>query len=135
MILQRKYRREFILTKRLKIKSYIFLKNFHHHFLVYKMDLKAKKFKPDVDENGRVVMNQRYIKRLCEEQGLYLTPSVNDKLYLHFKGFSKIQNLEEYINLCTLYLENNLIRAIEGLDNLKSLRFLYLHNNMIKKIE
>ncbi len=99
------------------------------------MDLPVKKFKPDVDENGRVIMNQRYIKRLCEEQGLYLTPSVNDKLYLHFKGFSKIQNLEEYVNLCTLYLENNLIRAIECLDNMKSLRFLYLHNNMIKKIE
>lgn len=37
---------------------------------------------------------------------------MNSKLYLHFKNIEKIQNLGEYINLKTLYLENNVIRKI-----------------------
>ena len=37
-------------------------------------------------------------------EGLYEYPELNNKLYLHLKNFEKIQNLDEFINLNTLYL-------------------------------
>jgi len=95
----------------------------------------TKKVEPEKNKEGLRIITKKYLKDLCHEQGLYTTPSLNDKLYLHFKGFSKIEHLEEYTNLCTLYLENNMIRKIEGLENLKQLRFLYLQKNKISKIE
>ena len=37
----------------------------------------------------------------------YRTPELNEKLYLHFKGFGKMQNLEQFTNLKCLYFEGN----------------------------
>ncbi len=37
---------------------------------------------------------------------------MNTKIYLHFKVIEKIQNLDKYINLKTIYLENNVITQI-----------------------
>jgi len=31
-------------------------------------------------------MTEKYIKQLCREQKLYVTPELNDKIYLHYKG-------------------------------------------------
>lgn len=75
------------------------------------------------------------LRKLCKDTGLYTTPSINDKLYLHYKGFKSIQNLEEYTGLKALWLEGNGLFKIEGLDTLKDLRTLYLHENIIEKIE
>ena len=80
-------------------------------------------------------MNVVTIKKLCKEQGLYTTPSVNDKLYLHYKGFSKIENLKEYTGLKAIWLEGNGIKVIEGLEENTLLRTIYLHENLIEKIE
>ena len=41
-------------------------------------------------------MTKELLKAHCKEQGGYTTASLNDKLFLHFKGFDRIQNLEEY---------------------------------------
>ena len=60
-------------------------------------------------------MTLAYIKQLCKEQKLYQTPELNDKLYLHFKGFACIQNLESFVGLKTLWLESNGISKIENL--------------------
>lgn len=35
------------------------------------------------------------------------TPELNDKLYLHFKGYPNIGGLEEYVNVRCLWMEGN----------------------------
>ncbi|KAL4703365.1 hypothetical protein ACJJTC_015443 [Scirpophaga incertulas] len=80
-------------------------------------------------------MTKDFIKKHCREHKLYSTPYLNDILYLHFKGFTKIENLDEYTGLKCIFLENNGIQRIEGLDALSQLKCLYLHYNIVKKIE
>lgn len=72
---------------------------------------------------------------MCQKMQLYSTPELNDKLYLHYKGWRKIQNLEAYTGLKVVYLEGNGFTKIEGLDALVELRALYLQENSLEKIE
>lgn len=97
--------------------------------------MRRDKPEPDTDEQGNRIITERYVRALCLEQELYETPRLNDKLYLHYKAFNDIRNLESYINVKTLWLENNCIAKIERLGHMKHLRFLYLQNNRISKIE
>ncbi|KAK1947444.1 Dynein assembly factor 1 [Phytophthora citrophthora] len=80
-------------------------------------------------------MEKKLLKKLCRDNDLYMTPSINDRLYLHYKGFRSIKNLEEYTGLKVLWLEGNGLPRIEGLEHQKELRTLYLHENLIYKIE
>eukprot|EP00736_Rhodelphis_marinus_P010652 Rmarinus@m.19462 len=80
-------------------------------------------------------MTKESLKKLCKEKDLYTTPELNDKLYLHYKGFSKIQNLDAYTGLKALWLESNGVLRIGGLENQRELRCLYLQQNLISKVE
>ena len=61
-------------------------------------------------------MTKEWLKAHCKESGGYGTPSLNDKLYLHFKGFDRIQNLEEYTGLKSIFLEGNGLEDLTGLE-------------------
>jgi hypothetical protein len=89
--------------------------------------LAARRNAKEVDEKGFVIveakltcfsntlMTLRYLKQICKEQKGYQTPELNDIIYLHFKGFAKIENLDAYFGLKSLWLEGNGIGKIENL--------------------
>ncbi|OQR91095.1 hypothetical protein ACHHYP_04987 [Achlya hypogyna] len=80
-------------------------------------------------------MNKESLRKICKELDLYTTPNINDRLYLHYKGFRRIQNLEDYTELKVLWLEGNGFSKIEGLERQTKLRSLFLHENLLEKIE
>uniref|UniRef100_A0A7S0R4Q2 Dynein assembly factor 1, axonemal homolog n=1 Tax=Pyramimonas obovata TaxID=1411642 RepID=A0A7S0R4Q2_9CHLO len=80
-------------------------------------------------------MTKEWLKKHCKEQNQYGTPALNDKLYLHFKGFHAIENLEEYTGLKALFLEGNAIDSLDGLQGLTNLKCLFIQQNCIPEIE
>lgn len=80
-------------------------------------------------------MTQKELRRICKDTDGYSTPYLNDKLYLHYKGFRKMENLEEYYGVKVLYLEGNGFTKIEGLSKCTELRCLYIHENLLERIE
>eukprot|EP01138_Halocafeteria_seosinensis_P010749 gb/GECG01010977.1/.p1 GENE.gb/GECG01010977.1/~~gb/GECG01010977.1/.p1 ORF type:complete len:744 (+),score=115.70 gb/GECG01010977.1/:1-2232(+) len=91
-----------------------------------------KKF---VNENGLPVMTPERILASCIRNGGYETPNLNEKLYLHYEGFRRIEHLEPYYDVKALWLESNAISQISGLEQCRELRSLFLQNNLIAKIE
>ena len=91
----------------------------------------------EIDEESQQMMSRKYLdKILCSDvKQYYRTHELNEILYLHYKSFKKIQNLQTFTNLKVLYLEGNAISKIENLESLVNLTSLYLHENCIEKIE
>ena len=81
------------------------------------------------------IMSKAELEKVALEHGGYSTPCLNDTLYLHFKGYQRIENLTEYAGLKSLWLHSNGFSKIENLNTLKELRCLFLQNNSFTKIE
>jgi dynein assembly factor 1 len=80
-------------------------------------------------------MTPEALKQICKDLKLYSTPAVNDKLYCHYKGFNRIENLDKYTGLRCIWLEGNGFNKIEGLECCTELRTIYLQENLITTIE
>ncbi|KAL3816446.1 hypothetical protein ACHAXA_001028 [Cyclostephanos tholiformis] len=85
--------------------------------------------------DGLPLMSKSELQRAALEHGGYATPYLNDTLYLHFKGYRRIENLGEYTGLKTLWLHSNGFSKIENMNNLHELRCLFLQRNCLTKIE
>ena len=92
---------------------------------------------PTHNEEGPKRITKQFLKKLLRSdiKMYYCTPSLNDILYLHYKGFDAIENLEEFTELKVLYIEGNAISKLENLGWCSKLRCLYIQENLIKKIE
>jgi len=85
--------------------------------------------------DGLPVMTKLELRRVSLEHGGYHTPYLNETLYLHFKGYRRIENLEEYTGLKSLWLHSNGFGTIENISHLHQLRCLFLQRNALTKIE
>jgi len=85
--------------------------------------------------SGLPIMSRGEIKQVAVEQGGYETPSLNSNLYLHYKGYGKIENLEDYTGLKALWLDSNGFEKIENLSHLNNLRCLFLQRNLLRSID
>jgi hypothetical protein len=56
----------------------------------------------------------------------YRTYELNEKLYFHYKGFEKLENMHLFPELKCLYFEGNGLKKIEGLETNTQLVSLYL---------
>ena len=79
-------------------------------------------------------MTKEWLRKRCKETDLYRTPGLNDKLYLNFQGFSKIECLEEYTGLRSIFLEGNILEDLEGLAECRELKCLFVQQNSLRKI-
>jgi len=82
------------------------------------------------------IMTHESIKESCVENGGYRTACLNEKLYLHFKGYLRIENLDEYTAARCIWLEANGLQEIENLEPCKdTLRQLFIQQNCIKQMK
>ena len=86
------------------------------------------------DAKGGPRMTLAVLKQAAVDNEGYESPELNDNLYLHFKGFRRIENLEAYTELKGLWLEANGLHAIENIGHLSKLRCLFLSRNLIETI-
>lgn len=86
---------------------------------------------------GSSDMTKEELKKIIDSDRrmYYRTEELNDKLYIHYKGWKEICCLEGWTGLRALYAECNAFSKIQGLENCRSLRSLFLSDNCIRKIE
>ena len=89
---------------------------------------------PEDDKYPRIT--EKFLRTLLKSDMriYYSTKELNDRLYLHYKGFHKIENLEAFVGLRVLYIEGNCISDIEGLTQCTDLRCLFLQENCIREV-
>jgi dynein assembly factor 1 len=85
---------------------------------------------------GGSEMSKQELRKLvdADRRIYYRTEELNDKLYIHYKGWRDLKNLDGWTGLKTLYAECNAFSRIAGLQNCTKLRSLFLQENCINKI-
>ncbi|EFO64178.1 Phosphatase 1 regulatory subunit, putative [Giardia lamblia P15] len=89
----------------------------------------------ETDAAGNRRMTPKVLRKICVEKGGYATPELNDTVYFHYKGFSRIENLDAYVGVKALWLEGNGFFRIENLEPLQNLVCLFLQENLISRVE
>ena len=85
--------------------------------------------------HGPKLTDQTLLKILDSDRRLYYrTKDLNDKLFIHYGGYRKLENLEAFTGLKVLYGECNAFSKIEGLSECRLLRSLFLNQNCISGI-
>ncbi|KAJ3360834.1 hypothetical protein GGF32_007993 [Allomyces javanicus] len=96
----------------------------------------ARRSKKQTDAKGFTLMTLPYLVELAKEQKGYVTPALNDHLYLHFKGFAQIsEDIAQYSGLKTLWLEGNALSELRYLDALTELKCLYIQENVFEHLD
>eukprot|EP00928_Gymnodinium_smaydae_P082872 TRINITY_DN66141_c0_g1_i1.p1 TRINITY_DN66141_c0_g1~~TRINITY_DN66141_c0_g1_i1.p1 ORF type:complete len:584 (-),score=123.03 TRINITY_DN66141_c0_g1_i1:65-1744(-) len=85
---------------------------------------------------GATDMSEQELMKICDSDRrmYYRTVELNDKLYIHYKGWKDIRGLEKWTGLRSLYAESNAFSRIEGLQNCTQLKSLFLQENCISHI-
>lgn len=85
----------------------------------------------ELDQRGNPIMSIKTVAHFAQQE------EVEEKLLLHFKGFTRIvpETVYHYPFLQGLWLNNNALVKIEGLERCTRLVSLFLNNNFISKIE
>ena len=66
----------------------------YEQFLSNLLEKESRKvYEENRDENGVLTMNHETLRMCALENEGYEQPALNSKLYAHYKGFARIQNL------------------------------------------
>lgn len=106
----------------------------HVHKWLKERERKKAERSASKDPSGAPLMTPEAIRAAALEDDGYETAELNDRLYLHFKGYRRIQNLEPYTGVKALWLGSNGLERIEGIGHMSQLRCLYLQQNLIRTI-
>ena len=90
------------------------------------------------EEGGGLRLTRRWLQNFFTQEWrqYYRHFELNEKLFLHYKGFMKIENMHLFPDLKTLYFEGNGIVEIgNALETNTKMMSLQLHENMIRKME
>uniref|UniRef100_A0A6T9U9L4 Dynein assembly factor 1, axonemal homolog n=1 Tax=Alexandrium catenella TaxID=2925 RepID=A0A6T9U9L4_ALECA len=86
---------------------------------------------------GGTQMSKEELRKVIDSDKriYYRTEELNDKLFIHYKGWRALQGLEGWTGLKALYAECNAFDRIQGLQCCRGLRSLFLQENCIHRIE
>jgi len=118
----------------------------HESVLKRQAYIDEKKAKEDIDRRAKyeaesalfgagTLTKKKIIDILNQNRRMYYrTEELNDKLYLHFGGFRKLENLEKFTGVKALYAESNALESMVGIEAMIKLRTLCMHQNCITEI-
>lgn len=89
------------------------------------------------EADGTPILTNKFLREMIkkEPRKYYRTAYLNDKLFLHYKGFSRIKNLEQFTDLKCLYFEGNGCVSLKGLEQNTMMRSLMVQENCIDSME
>jgi dynein assembly factor 1 len=94
-----------------------------------------EEFHSNIGMGGTEMTKQELRKIIDSDRRMYYrTVELNDKLYMHYKGWRELKNLDDWTGLKTIYAECNAFSEITGLQNCRQMRSLFLQENCIKRI-